>query len=246
MELLSFFFFSAFTAFTCLNISFTLSYYVVYFLPYQIPLLCYPLPHLGLTPLGHMVPRPKPSNINSNQVLPPFPPKLPNMNPNQALPSFFPNSRSSEGLRPTITTVALTSKHFPTEDAQSRRVVKKGYFENPIHEDVVYHILAAASKTEEFDIGGYALGIFIINSIKLEDKIRVVTSAPWFVANKPFVLSEWSLSVPLTRLTFDTMPLWVRIIDLPPSFLSVENAKLIGFMSEKLLEIDEEFLNSRF
>lgn len=68
----------------------------------------------------------------------------------------------------------------------------KGYFERPIREDVVYHILVAAWKTDEFHIEGHALVIFIIDFVKLEDKIRVIAGATWFVANKPFVLCEWS------------------------------------------------------
>lgn len=71
-------------------------------------------------------------------------------------------------------------------------------------------------------------------------------NAPWFVANKPFVLREWNFDIPIPRLNFDFMPLWVRIIDLPPSFLSMENVQVVATMFEQLLEIDEEVLVSRF
>lgn len=60
------------------------------------------------------------------------------------------------------------------------------------------------------------------------------------------MLREWNLSVPISKLTFDLMPLWVRVTDLPPSFLFVENAKLIGAMFDKFMEMDKEVVHSGF
>lgn len=96
-------------------------------------------------------------------------------------------SYPSEGTKPALPTLVLKSKPSLTDDVPSRRVVGEGFFERTIREDVVYHILAAAWKTEEFDIEGNAQGIFVIDFVNIDDKIRVMNGAPWFVANKPFV-----------------------------------------------------------
>lgn len=167
---------------------------------------------------------------------------FPTLNPRAS--SSIPTCSSAVALdaKPQISTLAL--KALPSFDASSslRRLVGKGYFELTIREDVVYHILAAAWKTEIFEIEGNAPGIFVIDFVNIDDKDRILPGAPWFVANKPFILREWNPLVPISWLNFDVMPLWVRILDLPPSLLSVDNVELIGPMFDKLLEVDAEVL----
>lgn len=58
------------------------------------------------------------------------------------------------------------------------------------------------------------------------------------MANKSFVLREWSPLVPILRLNFNVMPLCARIMDMLPFLLFVESAEIIGSMFEKLLEVD--------
>lgn len=154
------------------------------------PLLPSTPPTSSVSPWPHGPLWNRPHNISLSHSLPTFSPKLPSFTPSEASLAFATTPRSSGAQVPSLTTLALASKSPTPDDAHLRHVVDKGFLERPIREDMVYHIMEAAWKTEEFHIEGHTSGIFIIDFVNLEDKVRVVTRAPWFVVNKPFVLRD--------------------------------------------------------
>ncbi|PKU74754.1 RNA exonuclease 1 [Dendrobium catenatum] len=58
-------------------------------------------------------------------------------------------------------------------------------------------------------------GFFLFNFSNAEDYEMVWSKGAWFFHGKPFVFQKWSKDFQPTRENFSTIPIWVRIIDLP-------------------------------
>ncbi|PKU60138.1 RNA exonuclease 1 [Dendrobium catenatum] len=58
-------------------------------------------------------------------------------------------------------------------------------------------------------------GFFLFKFSNAEDYEMVWSKGAWFFHGKPFIFQKWSKDFQPTRENFSTVPIWIRIIDLP-------------------------------
>ena len=66
-------------------------------------------------------------------------------------------------------------------------------------------------------------GYFLFRFKHVEDKINVLESGPWHIEHRPLVLKEWNWKVEFEHkadVEIKTLPIWVKIYDLPLIFWS--------------------------
>ncbi|KAL0928474.1 hypothetical protein M5K25_000358 [Dendrobium thyrsiflorum] len=80
-------------------------------------------------------------------------------------------------------------------------------------------LLAAMRKVwklkGELSLLSLADGFFLLKFISSEDFNMVWTGGPWFLLGKPFILQKWSPKFRPKRDEDASIPIWVKIIDLP-------------------------------
>ncbi|KAF2305927.1 hypothetical protein GH714_008918 [Hevea brasiliensis] len=70
------------------------------------------------------------------------------------------------------------------------------------------------------------------------DAQQVLRNKPWCVHNQLLAIQEWPPNVPFDKLSFNSTPIWVQAHGLSPNQLNLYNAKLIGDLVGKYLEVD--------
>ncbi|KAI0516114.1 hypothetical protein KFK09_008786 [Dendrobium nobile] len=65
-------------------------------------------------------------------------------------------------------------------------------------------------------------GFFLLKFTALEDYEHAWTGGPWFFFGKPFILQKWSPYFVPKREEFPSIPLWVKILNLPLSLWTPE------------------------
>ncbi|XP_020700802.1 uncharacterized protein LOC110112807 [Dendrobium catenatum] len=65
-------------------------------------------------------------------------------------------------------------------------------------------------------------GFFLLKFTAIEDYEHAWTGGPWFFFGKPFILQKWSPDFVPKREEFPSIPLWIKIINLPLSLWTPE------------------------
>ncbi|XP_020702249.1 uncharacterized protein LOC110113881 [Dendrobium catenatum] len=83
-----------------------------------------------------------------------------------------------------------------------------------------YERLLAAMKKVWILKGSFSLlsltdGFFLIKFTNQEDYDLVWSGGPWFLLGKPFILQKWSPKFQPKRDELSSIPIWVKIVDLP-------------------------------
>ncbi|XP_020679641.1 uncharacterized protein LOC110097546 [Dendrobium catenatum] len=80
-------------------------------------------------------------------------------------------------------------------------------------------LLAAMNKAWKlkgsFSLLSLADDFFLIKFTSAEDFDLVRTGGPWFLLGKPFILQQWSPKFKPKRDESGTLPLWIKVLDLP-------------------------------
>ncbi|PKU74964.1 hypothetical protein MA16_Dca021203 [Dendrobium catenatum] len=80
-------------------------------------------------------------------------------------------------------------------------------------------LLAAMNKAWKlkgsFSLLSLADDFFLLKFTSAEDFDMVRTGGPWFLLGKPFILQEWSPKFKPKRDETGSIPLWIKILDLP-------------------------------
>ncbi|XP_020671933.2 uncharacterized protein LOC110091960 [Dendrobium catenatum] len=83
-----------------------------------------------------------------------------------------------------------------------------------------YERLLAAMKKVWILKGSFSLlsltdGFFLIKFTNQEDFDLVWSGGPWFLLGKPFILQKWSPKFQPKRDELSSIPIWIKIVDLP-------------------------------
>lgn len=79
---------------------------------------------------------------------------------------------------------------------------------------------------------------------KPEDELtRVVTGGPWIHKGDALLVMHYDGVMQPSPVTFDTIPLWIRLYDLPPLMRNEEFVEKIGGRFGKFVQADLRFLS---
>lgn len=83
-------------------------------------------------------------------------------------------------------------------------------------------------------------GIWVIKFKSMEDRRWVLTNGPWMIdGHKSFILKEWSTGMSIDWSSFASVPVWVKVLDIDPIFLSSKRMlEVIGNMIGKPISSD--------
>lgn len=75
---------------------------------------------------------------------------------------------------------------------------------------------------------------------KVEECHWVLKNGPWVLGgNKPLILKEWRTGMSIDWSSFESVPVWVKIVDIDPIFISSKNMlEIIGNMVGKPISMD--------
>lgn len=82
-------------------------------------------------------------------------------------------------------------------------------------------------------------GYFVVNFASFSDQKKVMDAGPYFFYNKPIMLKPWSESYRFDEDVLKTMPLWVRLPNLPLHFWGLDSLSRIGSLLGTPLCADE-------
>lgn len=83
-------------------------------------------------------------------------------------------------------------------------------------------------------------GILVMKFKSIKDRSWVLSNGPWLIdGHKSLILQEWSTGMSTDWESFKSVPLWVKILDIDPIFLSSKNIlEVIGNMIGKPISVD--------
>ena len=78
------------------------------------------------------------------------------------------------------------------------------------------------------ELKGFKERSFTLSFEREEDWKAVLERQPWWINADMLMLVDCKSNIPMTSLSFETLPVWVRPVGVPPSFLSRDNALKIA------------------
>lgn len=80
----------------------------------------------------------------------------------------------------------------------------------------------------------------ILKFKSIEDRSWVLNRGPWIIGgNKTLILKEWSTCMKIDWSLFESVPVWIKILDIDPIFLSLKHMlNVIGNMIGKPIRKD--------
>ncbi|KAJ4838773.1 hypothetical protein Tsubulata_033745 [Turnera subulata] len=91
-----------------------------------------------------------------------------------------------------------------------------------------------------FDISNKGANLFFLME---EDKLKVITGAPWFCSNCHLVVKEWSAQLSWEQVDLGTSCIWIQVHGLPLELMNETNALSIGNSFGGLLASDLSLKN---
>lgn len=78
-------------------------------------------------------------------------------------------------------------------------------------------------------------GVMVLKFKNIEDRSWVLNRGPWTIGgNKTLIIKEWSTGMKIDWSSFESIPVWVKILDIDPIFLSSSHMlNVIGNMIGK-------------
>ncbi|KAI0489283.1 hypothetical protein KFK09_029125 [Dendrobium nobile] len=92
----------------------------------------------------------------------------------------------------------------------------------PFYEALLSTIKKAWQLEGELSLLTMDDGFFLLKFTALEDYEHAWTGGPWFFFGKPFILQKWSPDFIPKREEFPSIPLWIKIMNLPLSLRTPE------------------------
>lgn len=83
-------------------------------------------------------------------------------------------------------------------------------------------------------------GVMVLKFKTIEDRSWVLNRRPWIIGgNKTLILKEWTTDMKIDWSLLESIPVWVKILDIDPIFLSSNHMlEVIGKMIGKSVSID--------
>lgn len=83
-------------------------------------------------------------------------------------------------------------------------------------------------------------GVMVFKFNSVEDRLWVLKNGPWLMAgNRPLIVKEWCTGMPIDWTSFQSIPVWAKVLDIDPMFLSSSHMlDVIGNMIGKPLSKD--------
>ncbi|PKU81814.1 RNA exonuclease 1 [Dendrobium catenatum] len=89
-----------------------------------------------------------------------------------------------------------------------------------------------------FSLLSLADGFFLIKFSNQEDFDLVWSGGPWFMLGKPFILQKWSPKFQPKRDELSSIPLWIKIVDLPLALWTPKGISTIASYIGNPLSVD--------
>ncbi|XP_021729145.1 uncharacterized protein LOC110696162 [Chenopodium quinoa] len=94
-------------------------------------------------------------------------------------------------------------------------------------------------KDENVAIRKVKTNLFIFQFFNVDDRRKVLDGRPWVFDNQILLLKEICANEQPSKVTFDSCPFWIRLIDVPFGLRSPQFAHNIGDCIEECIEIDK-------
>ncbi|XP_020703727.1 uncharacterized protein LOC110114991 [Dendrobium catenatum] len=130
----------------------------------------------------------------------------------------------SLGFTPTqnFTTNFTTEQFVAGAPEWSLSLVGYSIGKRPFYESLLATIKKAWQLKGEISLLTLDDGFFLLKFSALEDYDFAWTRGPWFFFGKPFILQKWTPDFVPKREEFPSIPLWVKILNLPLSLWTPE------------------------
>nr|GEV55930.1 zinc knuckle CX2CX4HX4C [Tanacetum cinerariifolium] len=112
---------------------------------------------------------------------------------------------------------AIFDEELVNEGSRKRDLSAFGYFVSyrMSIQELRYHLYRMRGKFRLKHILNNGNGVFVFKFDNLQGLNSVIESGPWIVNNKPMVVQKWDPNVNLDRTEPKTLPLWVKLMNLP-------------------------------
>nr|GEZ04721.1 zinc knuckle CX2CX4HX4C [Tanacetum cinerariifolium] len=110
----------------------------------------------------------------------------------------------------------IFDKELVNEGSRKRDLSACGYFVGyrMSIQELRYHLYRMWGKFRLKHILNNGNEVFVFKFDNLQ-RLSVIDSEPWIVNNKPMVVQKWDSNVNLDRTEHKTLPLWVKLMNLP-------------------------------
>lgn len=92
----------------------------------------------------------------------------------------------------------------------------------------------------EFNVEGLGRNLFLVKFDTKKDKEMVMRLGPQCFDNFLLALEDPKVNIRLSRLVFDKVAFWIRLLDIPLGFHNKYMAKKVGDAIGKFLEVDSD------
>ncbi|KAL0908257.1 hypothetical protein M5K25_022742 [Dendrobium thyrsiflorum] len=87
--------------------------------------------------------------------------------------------------------------------------------QRPYYERLLASMNKLWSLKDSLSLLSLAEGFFLLKFTNLDDYNMVFSGGPWFLLGKPFIIQKWYSKFKPKRDEFASIPLWVKILDVP-------------------------------
>ena len=119
------------------------------------------------------------------------------------------------------------------------RLVGKLLADRSVNKNVVRAIILKAWRNSRgVKIIDLKENIFLFKFASEGDRRRILELGPWNIKGYPLILKQWNQNQTAEDVDFSSLHIWVQIHGLPIEYMSKENAKEIGALVGKVVEVD--------
>jgi hypothetical protein len=127
-------------------------------------------------------------------------------------------------------------------DSKGKRcLVGKLIFDRVIGKETVRSKVTKGWRTEGYtDFKELGDNLFLINFEYESDKWQVLKGQPWVFEGLLFLVEDFNGKVPPSQMKFETVPMWVRMYDLPLACMGKEMGYRLGAKIGEVIDVDTD------